>query len=107
MRNLRLAGMLLVAVALSIPGQTNAREIELPAPSASDQADVYQALAPYGDWLYMRDFGWVWRPSEREVGEDFEPYITDGNWEYTDAGWYWNSDWSWGWLPFHYGRWLL
>ena len=25
---------------------------------------------------------------------------------WTAYGWYWQSDYSWGWAPFHYGRWL-
>jgi uncharacterized protein DUF6600 len=24
---------------------------------------------------------------------------------YTEEGWYFESDWEWGWAPFHYGRW--
>ncbi len=24
-----------------------------------------------------------------------------------DDGWYWNSDFEWGWAPFHYGRWVF
>jgi hypothetical protein len=39
------------------------------------------------------------------VGVDFVPY-TDGHWVYTDAGWLWVSDYSWGWAPFHYGTWV-
>jgi hypothetical protein len=25
----------------------------------------------------------------------------------TEFGWTWVSDWSWGWAPFHYGRWVI
>src|SRR4029077_10313307 len=28
------------------------------------------------------------------------------HWILTEYGWTWVSDWSWGWAPFHYGRWL-
>jgi hypothetical protein len=37
--------------------------------------------------------------------KDWRPYLNNGNWSYTDAGWYWNSSYDWGWAPFHYGRW--
>jgi hypothetical protein len=29
-----------------------------------------------------------------------------GQWQYTDAGWYWQSDYPWGDIAFHYGRWI-
>ena len=62
----------------------------------------YDDLAPYGDWEYLDDLGWVWQP--RGVSRDWQPY-TDGRWVWTDDGWTWISDWEWGWAPFHYGRW--
>jgi len=37
---------------------------------------------------------------------NFSPYMTNGNWVYTDMGWTWVSDYAWGWGPFHYGRWF-
>ena len=41
------------------------------------------------------------------VGADFTPYYTGGHWVLTEFGWTWVSDWSWGWAPFHYGRWII
>jgi len=41
------------------------------------------------------------------VGVDFRPYGPGGHWVYTDYGWSFESDWSWGWAPFHYGQWYL
>ncbi len=35
----------------------------------------------------------------------WRPYCDGGYWVYSDAGWYWQSTYSWGWAPFHYGRW--
>jgi hypothetical protein len=29
-----------------------------------------------------------------------------GQWVYTDNGWFWQSDYAWGAIPFHYGRWM-
>jgi hypothetical protein len=36
----------------------------------------------------------------------WRPYGDRGRWVYTDCGWYWQSDYSWGWAAFHYGRWF-
>jgi hypothetical protein len=74
------------------------------------EPDAYRsfegALSPYGDWVEDPDYGPIWRPAEEEVGEDFSPYETAGYFADTADGWTWVSDWSWGWAPFHYGRWL-
>jgi len=86
------------------------------SPDAGDQqyddgydANAYQQfesqLAPYGTWENDPDYGEVWEPSATEVGYDFEPYATGGHFMYSDYGWTWASDWGWGSVPFHYGRW--
>lgn len=62
----------------------------------------YDALSPYGDWLWVEPWGWVWTPWDVDPG--WRPY-THGRWVYTQVGWTWASDWAWGWAPFHYGRW--
>lgn len=72
-----------------------------PSPSI-DVGFFYDALAPYGDWYFDIDLGWVWTPYGVEYG--WRPY-TEGRWLYTDYGWTWVSSWNWGWAPFHYGRW--
>src|SRR5450631_1360454 len=64
------------------------------------------ALAPYGGWDYDSSYGYVWSPSASIVGAAFSPYATGGQWSLTEYGWTWVSDWSWGWAPFHYGRWI-
>jgi len=63
-------------------------------------------LDPYGSWIDDPTYGHVWVPAQSEVGYDFSPYSTGGNWTLSDYGWTWLSDWSWGWAPFHYGRWM-
>ena len=35
----------------------------------------------------------------------WRPYFNQGHWIYTDTGWSWQSDYSWGGIVFHYGRW--
>ncbi|MBF0484085.1 MAG: hypothetical protein HQL25_05205 [Candidatus Omnitrophica bacterium] len=63
----------------------------------------YDALVPYGEWIWNAQYGWVWSPYNVPI--DWQPY-TDGHWEYTDYGWTWTSDMPWGWACFHYGRWF-
>jgi uncharacterized protein DUF6600 len=62
-------------------------------------------LSPHGAWMDVSGRR-VWRPNRDEVGVDFVPYASRGHWVYTDEGWSWESDWDWGWAPFHYGRWV-
>jgi len=74
-----------------------------PAPEVSYQS-FYDALSPYGQWIDYPQYGYVWMP---DVGPDFKPYATNGNWVYTDGGWTWASNYPWGWATFHYGRWFF
>src|ERR1035437_967441 len=62
----------------------------------------YDELSPYGQWVDYPNLGYVWLP---DVGSDFVPYSTEGQWIYTNYGWTWASNYEWGWAPFHYGRW--
>ena len=66
----------------------------------------YSSLAPYGSWVELDNYGWCWQPTTVMVNPSWMPYGDRGRWLYTDCGWYWQSDYSWGWAPFHYGRWL-
>ena len=61
----------------------------------------YNELSPYGQWVNYPQYGQVWISNE----QGFEPYSTNGHWEFTNYGWMWVSDYNWGWAPFHYGRW--
>ena len=62
----------------------------------------YNALAPYGQWIETNDGLMVWHPTFLSRG--WAPY-TYGNWEWTNDGWYWNSDEPFGYITYHYGRW--
>jgi hypothetical protein len=62
----------------------------------------YDQLSPYGQWVTMSDYGYVWIP---DAGQDFVPYSSEGHWILTNYGWTWLSNYEWGWAPFHYGRW--
>jgi hypothetical protein len=88
---------------------TSVEAILAPACAQSDYAvDFYtfhDQLAPYGAWVYSDRWGEVWMPGD--VPDDFHPYGTGGHWGYTDEfGWTWVSDYEWGDIPFHYGRWV-
>jgi hypothetical protein len=76
-----------------------------PDTDPSALTDFRGALDPYGDWVEDPSYGTVWVPSAGAVGTDFTPYVTAGHWSY-DNEYVWVSDYSWGWAPFHYGRWV-
>jgi hypothetical protein len=63
---------------------------------------IYNYLAPYGNWINLPPYGYVWTP--RNMGYRWRPY-RDGHWVSTDYGWTWISHEEWGSIPFHYGRW--
>ena len=65
--------------------------------------DFYDDLSAYGTWILYPGYGHVWSPT---LDAGFEPYLTNGYWEYTNEGWMWQSEYAWGWAPFHYGTWL-
>ena len=67
----------------------------------------HEQLEPYGAWVHVSDYGWCWRPTVAIRNPGWRPYCDNGRWVYSDCGWYWNSYYSWGWAPFHYGRWAL
>jgi hypothetical protein len=65
----------------------------------------YEALDPYGDWIYADDYGYCFRPALTVEDPEWRPY-SDGQWVYTDAGWTWVSNEDFGWACYHYGRWV-
>ncbi|MFL6335618.1 MAG: DUF6600 domain-containing protein [Pyrinomonadaceae bacterium] len=72
--------------------------------------DVYGAeeLDAYGDWVYTKDYGYIWRPQTTAVNiyNDWAPYRY-GRWVWCQPyGWTWVADEPWGWAPYHYGRWV-
>lgn len=79
-----------------------------PPPPASTEVTVnyfYSSLAPYGTWVNVEGYGRCWRPTIVVYNSGWQPYCDRGHWVYTDCGWYWVSDYSWG-VAFHYGRWF-
>jgi hypothetical protein len=73
----------------------------------AEVASFYSSLSPYGTWVNLPEQGWCWQPTVVVVNPQWRPYCDNGHWLWTDAGWYWASDYSWGWAPFHYGRWHM
>ncbi|MBK7434748.1 MAG: hypothetical protein IPI66_13215 [Chitinophagaceae bacterium] len=96
MKNVKMLAMLTLVLMSLLPMQeTKAQQVNV------NFSLFQQTLSPYGRWMNNPRFGQVWISNQR----DFRPYYTDGHWEYTQYGWSWESDYDWGWAPFHYGRW--
>ena len=99
-----LCGPLLGYTAYSQPSVSVGVSVPLPSVGIEIRADsdFYEPLAPQGEWVTIGSYGRCWRPGH--VARDWRPYC-NGNWELTDAGWYWVSDEPWAWATYHYGRW--
>jgi hypothetical protein len=72
--------------------------------------DIYCAddLNGYGDWVYIRQYGYVWRPFDTTISSyaDWSPYRY-GTWRWVPPfGWTWVNDEPWGWATYHHGRWI-
>lgn len=72
--------------------------------------DIYGAdeLTENGDWSYLNDYGYVWRPSTRATVSysNWSPYRY-GQWRWMPPyGWIWVNDEPWGWATYHHGRWF-
>ena len=85
--------------------------VQAPAPTIVEQQPVTvqyitDTLSPYGSWVEVEGYGRCWRPVVVVQQPTWQPYCDRGRWIYTDSGWYWASDYSWGRLAFHYGRWF-
>ncbi|HEY3319262.1 MAG TPA: DUF6600 domain-containing protein [Planctomycetota bacterium] len=70
-----------------------------------DIGSFHDRMAPHGRWIETAEYGRAWQPTLVVTDENWRPYVDGGHWTYTDAGWYWDSSYEWGWAAFHYGRW--
>lgn len=94
---------LLITPVIFISSCTSGRSLGQGDPGVSiNYQTFYDDLSPYGTWIDYLSYGQVWHPN---VAGNFRPYLTNGAWDYSDAGWMWTSNYNWGWAPFHYGRW--
>lgn len=103
MKLFRLLSVALLATSLFL-GSTTHNEVKAQPGLHISFQTFYNDLAPYGRWMNNAQYGSVWLPN---VGPDFHPYMSNGNWVMTNYGNTWVSDFAWGWAPFHYGRWFL
>jgi len=78
----------------------------LPGRPTADFEYFHDLLAPYGTWQQVQGYGPCWRPTAATADPNWRPYTQQGHWIYTDSGWFWHSDYSWGKVAFHYGRWV-
>lgn len=85
---------LLALVLLTVPRSLSA--------ASEDVAMFQEALAPYGQWLQVGQYGLVWRPNQ--VDRAWRPY-TNGRWVLTQDGYVFETDEPWGWATYHYGNW--
>lgn len=72
--------------------------------------DIYGAedLNEYGEWIYTRKYGYVWRPYRNSTASyaNWSPYRY-GHWRWIPPyGWTWINDEPWGWATYHHGRWV-
>jgi hypothetical protein len=115
---MRARGMALAVLMAVLPGARPARaqseaDQSVPVPAGDEYADTdpsalsefRAALDPNGTWDDDPSYGTVWTPDPAQVGAGFQPYDTAGSWDYVDGDSVWVSDYDWGWVCFHYGRW--
>src|SRR5450759_153510 len=64
----------------------------------------YEDLDDNGSWRDDQNYGHVWYPNN--VAPGWAPY-REGHWDWIPPwGYTWVDDSSWGYAPFHYGRWV-
>ena len=78
--------------------------VQEPAPVTVNY--FYETLSPYGSWVELDGYGRCWQPTIVVQQGNWQPYCDRGHWVYSNCGWYWASDYSWGGVAFHYGRWF-
>lgn len=108
------AALGLIAAVPSVARAQSDDEQPVPVPQEDEYADTDPSaltdfrptLDPHGTWVDDPTYGTTWTPNQDEVGTDFVPYDTAGQWDYVDGDWSWVSDYDWGWVCFHYGRWV-
>ena len=77
------------------------------APQEINSKYFHDQLAPFGKWVDVPGHGLCWFP-EKAVAKNsnWRPYYDSGRWVHTDNGLFWESNYKWGDIPFHYGRWF-
>ena len=87
--------------------QAPAQQDNVPETDPRAMTEFRSSLDPYGTWVNDAAYGTVWVPNRDVVGADFAPYVSAGHWALTeDNDWIWQSDYPFGGVVFHYGRWV-
>ena len=90
----------------AVPPATTDAPTDTAPPTAPVTEEYFnETLNPYGSWIIVEGYGRCWRPTAVRYDAGWRPYCDRGHWVYTDCGWYWDSDYTWG-STFHYGRWF-
>jgi hypothetical protein len=90
----------------SAPGPQGA-DANIPETDPRALTEFRPTLDPYGTWQDDARYGTVWVPNADAVGSDFAPYVSGGHWALSgDSDWVWQSDYPFGQVVFHYGRWV-
>src|ERR1700746_3258513 len=77
----------------------------LPQAKADVSVDFFYNNLSGGSWIEVGDYGYCWQPDIAVNDSSWRPYA-DGYWAYTDVGWTWVSYEDFGWVTYHYGRWV-
>lgn len=109
-----LAAASMFGAAVDVAGQTAPGNESTPPPppqvqtepTTGDAALFYAALKPHGTWMEVAPFGLVWQPKLVAKNKAWRPYLDGGKWVWLNDTWCWQSEYEWGWAPFHYGRWM-
>jgi len=103
-RSLYRSACFAILLACGVPVVGAAAPVWAQAYAEVSYSGFHRALARHGDWVYSDRWGEVWVP---DVPANFRPYDTNGYWADTsDYGPVWVSDYEWGDITFHYGRWV-
>jgi hypothetical protein len=89
--------LLLVAL-LAVAG------LSVTAARADGYPPYYSELLDHGVWFTLSG-DWVWQPRVVQSDRAWRPYFTAGNWRRENNAWFWASDYVWGPIVFHHGRW--
>jgi hypothetical protein len=96
--------MLILLFVLSVGNIQNQKSLSAPNPPefVMQFGFFYFSLSPLGEWIEAESGARVWRPFH--IPHQWRPYL-NGQWVWTDYGWYWMSNEPFGWITYHYGRW--
>lgn len=101
-----LALILSTAIFAAEPAAPDTEPVEIAQPDEPvTLSTFYESLSPHGTWVEHPTYGWVWQPRVVLTDAEWRPYCHEGRWVWTNHGWYWESNYRWGWAAFHYGRW--